>query len=399
MLVPLKQLQQLSISRHSKSGRTLIGTLPSFNETNMLLQLQFLLLDGNELTGTIPNTFLSSALSGPAGAATTTTTRSTIQLIDLSNNQLTGTIPQSLQTKLADPSQLVVSNNFITTSESDSHTNNNKNNERETLQSIYNACNGLYWYRNDFWNSNNLVSICDWYGVGCNNHGRVILLNLQTNNVTGILPPRVFTSLPYLQILWLQNNRQLTITFPTTTSTSTTTTNNKQSSLRDMRLDYTNVPSYSGIGNIQTLTSLNLQSTSSKGNTFPANEILKLSNLRTISISNNDMTGALPQSLYPMKYLRYFDASYNKLHGPIPSWKDNVVLTTVVLNNNQLTGAVPFDYLHGVQTSSSSSMTVPARERRGNLVSIQLQNNQLRSKMLPIELQQKQSNDGWNITL
>lgn len=48
--------------------------------------------------------------------------------------------------------------------------------ERDVLQDLFQRCNGSSWLRNDFWGT--LVDICDWYGVGCDDHGRVTVLNL-----------------------------------------------------------------------------------------------------------------------------------------------------------------------------------------------------------------------------
>jgi hypothetical protein len=80
-LSSLPRLKGLSFSRLVKSGRKLSGGLPAFDKTP---QLQSLVLNGNELTGSIPSNFMSSA----SGA----------RFVDLSSNFLTGSVPVGLDT-------------------------------------------------------------------------------------------------------------------------------------------------------------------------------------------------------------------------------------------------------------------------------------------------------------
>ena len=50
---------------------------------------------------------------------------------------------------------------------------------------LYEATNGMSWNKNDLWGSSS-VSVCAWYGVRCNNDGRIIDINLGSNNLQGM---------------------------------------------------------------------------------------------------------------------------------------------------------------------------------------------------------------------
>ena len=90
----MPSLELLAMFRFDKSGPRLTGTLPSLDG---LPSLRDLLLQGNELHGTIPSDFVSASKS--------------IELVLLDSNLLTGTLPEILAA--APELQLAVSNNMI----------------------------------------------------------------------------------------------------------------------------------------------------------------------------------------------------------------------------------------------------------------------------------------------
>ena len=61
--------------------------------------------------------------------------------------------------------------------------------ERAALMQLYNTTRGDEWVRHDNWSTS--VSVCDWYGTGCDTHGRVVSVDLNNNNLRGPLPPEL----------------------------------------------------------------------------------------------------------------------------------------------------------------------------------------------------------------
>ena len=359
----LKHLSRLSVSRTTKSGRKLTGSLPRFDRMPELLTLD---LKGNELTGTIPKRFLSASLR--------------IQTVDLSHNRLTGAVPARLDS-LANLN-LVLTENEISglpkafcdnadwmggqvgkqggcdailcppatfnslgriTNETTSCTTCDgmsssayygsttceaPANERQVLTDFFHAADGDHWHRNDFWATP--TDVCDWYGVGCI-HGRVVLLNLQNNNVAGQLDQNLF-SLPMLQVLWLGVN-PLEISFANI---------GRAENLLELRIQATEIKSLQHLGNATSLTVLDAHSNSLRG-PFPQ-EVLGLPNLRLLDMRNNQITGAVP-SLETMVHLRILRLHNNQLSGPLPSFSSSAVLSDIDLSENRLDGTVPADFL------------------------------------------------------
>lgn len=336
-LSALLQLKRLSISRKTKAGRRLSGPMPKFDK---LTKLEYFLLGGNDLTGSLPEEFLSGSRA--------------IAMVDLSNNNdLTGTLPPGLismqRSKLSVPEDLMPG--YVPM-------RSRLQTERELLMSIYSSCGGKSWYRNDFWGTN--VDICDWYGVGCHN-GHIILLNLQNNNLRGTVPPEVFF-LSKLQALWLSSN-PITVTFSKIRSSLY---------LRDMKLDNTSLATLSGLGDATGITSIDLSSNVFTDKAFPA-EMLRLSNLRILSMSSSGLVGTLPVTLGSVPLLRSLDLSNNLFNGTLPSWSENVALARVLLHDNTLSGAIPSDFLG----------RVPSLTR----LVVSLNNNQM-TGYIPYEFQQ-----------
>ena len=63
--------------------------------------------------------------------------------------------------------------------------------ERDILRLLYNVTNGPLWKKADYWCNSN-VTHCDWFGVTCEQGtGRVTMLLLNGNNLSGPLPPEL----------------------------------------------------------------------------------------------------------------------------------------------------------------------------------------------------------------
>jgi hypothetical protein len=365
-LSSLPRLQGLSFSRFNKSGRKLSGGLPAFDKTP---QLATLVLDGNELTGSIPSNFLSSA----SGA----------RFVDLSSNLLTGTVPVGLDTISALDIRLI--GNMISALPSVFCDNSGWMegsvgkqqscdaimcpphfasadgrattttvcqpcasedglapfygstscspipDEREILTQFYEACNGQDWYRNDYWMST--ADICDWYGIGCED-GKVVLINLAANHVTGS-PNEGLFDLPNLKVLWLGSNN-IDFSFKKI---------GRARNLMELQLDQIGLTSVAGLGDAKSLVSLDLSFNMLEG-PFPE-ELFKIENLRVLNLRSNSLNGPLPPSFTDQRFFRHLRLDENEFSGSLPSYSDSTVLWNLYLGSNRLDGTIPDNFLGG----------------------------------------------------
>ncbi|KAK2379691.1 receptor protein EIX2 [Trifolium repens] len=115
----------------------------------------------------------------------------------------------------------------------------------------------------------------------------------------------------------------------------------------------------SSLGNLTSLTYLSLSSNAIEG-VIPSS-IGQLCNLNTLDLSGN-MMGTLPKliqgidncpSRKPLPNLKFFDITYNQLHGEIPDWLAQLEnLSLLSLSNNLLEGpiSVSLGSLHNLDT-------------------------------------------------
>ena len=393
-----------SAFRSEKSGPRLSGSLPAFHRCPQLTDLY---LQGNELQGAIPDNFLSASLNA--------------QLIKLSHNLLTGEVPADLETV---PSlTLQLEGNEITgfprsfcdkndwmggdigtygcdaflcppgTASPDGRTVGEDikcsnctrpeyapyygttscegpPDEREILVNFYYEMNGENWFRNDFWGST--ADYCDWYGIACMN-GKVVEINLRANNLDGVPPPELFY-LRELKILWLYSNPM---------SFSFENIGNARN-LQDLRLDSTHLHSLHGVGSARSLISLDVRFTRVKG-AFPE-DILQLTNLRTLSMGGNSLTGPLPKEFSPLRFLYSLRLESNQLTGRLPAFDDLHFLRHVDISRNSLTGAISkkvFDKLdsseHAILNLAENQITgvIPEEFDRFENFNIYLRDNRI----------------------
>ena len=210
--------------------------------------------------------------------------------------------------------------------------------ERSLLVEFFDSCSGSNWYRNDFWTTH--PNICDWYGVGCSTHGKVIVLNLQGNNLQCDIPLWLF-ELPYLEALYLNDNR-ITIDLENLSTTTSST-------LSELRLSGTRVSSLAGIAHLQSLAILDASLSNLTGR-LP-DELMALKNLRVLNVRDNRLSGKLPPLWGQLRYLRILRLDNNAFSGPLPTFADSEALTHVFLANNALTGSIPANLLWRVSSS------------------------------------------------
>ncbi len=265
------------------------------------------------------------------------------------------------------------------------------------LEALYNAMDGPNWIRSDNWGTD--ASLSQWYGVGVDENGRVIELDLTENQLSGPIPPEL-ANLAGLEALNLRINR-LSGPIPEELGNLA---NLETLNLRENQLsgpippelgNLTNLeelwlydnelsgPIPADLGNLSNLQILGLHENQLTG---PIPEVLgNLTNLVVLALDSNQLTGLLPADLGSLSNLQILRLHENQLSGPIPEELGQLTnLVTLVLHKNQLSGPIPEDLgnltkLEGLGLSENQlSEPIPAElGRLTNLVSLGLQENQL----------------------
>ena len=201
-----------------------------------------------------------------------------------------------------------------------------------SLSALYVATDGDNWTNNTGWDITMVPmeeEFADWYGVGTS-LGKVLLLDLSENNLTGTLPvewgglselqslklyfnslsgsiPAELGQLPELEELWLSSN-SLSGPIPAELG--------QLSELEELWLNNNSLsgPIPAELGQLSKLEVLVLQDNSLSG-PVPA-ELGQLSQLRDLSLEYNSLTGQLPRSFMQLDSLRFFDYSGQDLCAP-----------------------------------------------------------------------------------
>ena len=160
--------------------------------------------------------------------------------------------------------------------------------DRRALVTLYNAAGGPTWIFGTNWLSE--APIGEWRGVITDADGRVTVLNLSGNRLSGEIPSELGT-LSNLQLLSLSNNRFVG-----------------------------EIPAE--LGNLSNLEELYLSNSWLTGE-IPA-ELGNLSNLKELYLSNNRLSGEIPSELGGLADLQGLNISGNQLTGEIPSELGNL---------------------------------------------------------------------------
>ena len=153
--------------------------------------------------------------------------------------------------------------------------------DREILVALYNATDGPNWGSAYNWLTD--APLGSWYGVDVDTLGRVTVLRLPLNNLSGSLPAE--------------------------------------------------------LTNLASLTYLDLGKNELTGPIPP--ELGNLTNLTDLDLGNNDLSGPIPPELGNLTNLTDLDLG-NKLTGPIPPELGNLTnLTDLTLDWNDLSGPIP----------------------------------------------------------
>ena len=429
----LSRLQRLTLSRNQ-----LGGGIPA--ELGRLSNLAFLSLSGNQLSGEIPEEFgtlsklrwlwlSDNRLTGPIPIELGRL--SNLEQLDLSGNQLTGCIPEGLR-DVGDNDSYDLGLPFCTPAQSG-------HSDRAALIALYNAVGGPGWTRNNNWLSD--APIGNWFGVTTDSTGRVSILDLMENQLTGEIPAEL-DGLSDLQMLTLSGN-QLSGCIPARLSAV------GQNDLSELGLPYctpvesneldvaaltafynaTGGPTWADssnwlitrpigswfgvatddagrvtrlerignelsgrippeLGSLSKLEELRLWDNRLNGE-IPE-ELGHLSNLEYLALHDNQLSGKIPEKLRRLSNLRWLVLSNNQLSGEIPEELGRLSdLRVLHISENQLSGGIPAELgnlsnleelvLSGNQLSGE----IPAE--RDNLEELVLSNNQL-SGAIPAEL-------------
>eukprot|EP00002_Diphylleia_rotans_P036254 TRINITY_DN7972_c0_g2_i2.p1 TRINITY_DN7972_c0_g2~~TRINITY_DN7972_c0_g2_i2.p1 ORF type:complete len:1135 (+),score=216.90 TRINITY_DN7972_c0_g2_i2:769-4173(+) len=345
-------------------NNNLEGSIPNFN----MPRLVSLILSKNRLTGTIP-IFESHQLEG----------------LFMDTNNLEGNIPvlpKSVQLLNIDSNPTLVYPRLV-------------------MEEIFMETNGNLWKNRTGWLHEE--NVCSWHGVTCDSGCPeiqsklslcpIIRLSLPGNKLSGSLSSKAWLNgLRDLEELNLEDN-ELKGTMP----------NLKMPELANLRLSGNQlegvIPNFelskllylsladnqfTGFGQLLILPSVTIVDLSSNQlqGTLPIlanltsivrldvsfnqlNSIshLSLPNLQTLIISNNKLSGVLPDLDLPR--LTYLDLSNNILDQPIPKWNTLVNLEQLIVSSNpNLTGPLP-EGMDGFNKISSVDIKGTKMHRRG----------------------------------
>ena len=222
------------------------------------------------------------------------------------------------------------------------------------LTALYNATDGANWDDNTNWLSERPLQY--WKGVTINSEGRVIQLDLFSNQLSGDIPVEL-GNLADLEWLYLHQNQlsgdipaelgnlislerlslggnQLSGDIPVTLGGLTYL---EVLDLSDNQLTGVIPPELASLTELWTLT---LDRNQLSGD-VPV-ELGNLISLKWLSLYNNQLTGDIPATLGRPTYLEMLDLSNNKLTGAIPPELANLTeLRSLHLGANQLTGEIP----------------------------------------------------------
>ena len=178
--------------------------------------------------------------------------------------------------------------------------------ERSILEQLYTETGGPNWTKDTNWLSDQPLG--EWHGVETDEAGRVVVLRLTNNKLTGRIPPQI-GALAQLRELALNAN-DLTGPIPPR------------------------------LGRLSGLSRMDLSRNDLSGVIPP--ELGALSNLWVLFLYSNELTGPIPAELAELSSLRGLGLGLNRLTGPIPPELGALSnLTQFYLDGNQLTGPIP----------------------------------------------------------
>ena len=207
--------------------------------------------------------------------------------------------------------------------------------DKAALTALYNGTGGDSWEHSTNWLTE--APLRDWYGVEADANGRVTVVSLTRNTLTGQIPAEL-GDLDRLEELWLTGN-DLSGAIPA-----------ELGSLASLEVLSLAVNGLSGsipvaLGNLTSLEQLNLNDNRLSSSIPPG--LGNLFNLVDVSLDDNALSGSIPDSLGNLNRLRWLNLARNQLTGAIPEGLWNLVqLESLYLGGNAaLSGVLPLDLM------------------------------------------------------
>lgn len=200
--------------------------------------------------------------------------------------KITGTVNGQQQTLTKATERSITVGRSVITSFSAVDTNDlleqDEMTERDILIALYDATNGDEWTNNTNWCTD--TDLSEWHGVSTDYQGRVISIDLYSNNLVGTIPAEIGT----FEALWTLNlsYNQLSGEIPTSIA--------KLTELRNLYL-----------------------SRNKLSGSIPS-EMGGMRNLTYCYIYDNQLTGTVPETLGNLSELEYIDFGGNMLSGDLP---------------------------------------------------------------------------------
>lgn len=198
------------------------------------------------------------------------------------------------------------------------------------LVALYNSTNGSSWTIP--WGLNKRMNT--WHGIALNTSGCVIEINLDSNNLKGILPAALGT-LSNLKTLNIRNNSLLTGSIPSELGMLT--------ALESLSLDFNDLSGSipPSLGSLTNLKLLWVGNNKTLGGPLPAT-LSNLVRLENFALQNGQFSGAIPAWLGSLSQLRSIGFQHNQFSGTIPATLGNLKRLRILwLGGNQLENPIP----------------------------------------------------------
>lgn len=242
--------------------------------------------------------------------------------------------------------------------------NNQKEKERQALIDLYNALDGPNWINNANWCTD--MPLNTWFGVGADNDGHVVSLDIHNNRLSGTIPDS-FSNLQHLKSIWMEENEGVVRGFEKAFLLNDLRYIILGNSLYFDRYDenlFFEIPPEIGnlknlgllslygvkgaipeeLYNLESLESLTIRSCSV---TAPlSHSIGRLSKLKELDLIGNEdrnaFVGPIPDELYDLTDLESLEIQYTGLNGSLsPRIGALTKLGYLSIAANNLSGSIP----------------------------------------------------------
>lgn len=230
----------------------------------------------------------------------------------------------------------------------------------DALMALYISTDGNNWNDKTGWIEGFVgvnCDVCSWYGVVCDQSGRVAELFLQDNNLTGALPAEIGDLTELIRIEFSRNNLngslpqevgQLSkMLFFVVSENNLTGPVPDLSAMVDLRGLTLRDNQFTGAFPTGIAQNINISGLSLNNNNF-SGPVPDLSGVRpfNFNLSNNNFSGALP-NLGSSANVEILDLANNNFSGPIPeSYNPSNFpeLEGIYISGNNLTGHLPLNW-------------------------------------------------------